>query len=126
SAVRGLPAATPRKLHRQMSEAPYDPGPAALANELLQAFVRESHELLALTDAAGKLLWVNARFSASTGYNGRPTATLLDFTMPGTAGSEARLSLARMLSARERETGVFQLRGAAGDPFWVDARCTRA
>ena len=108
-----------------MSDAPYDPGPAALSSDVLHAFLAESRELLAMTDGAGKLLWVNARFSASTGYNGRPTATLLDFTMPGMAGSEARLSLARMLSARDRETGVFQLRGAAGEPFWADARCTR-
>jgi PAS domain S-box-containing protein len=108
-----------------MSDAPYDPGPAALSNELLQAFLAESRELLAVTDAGGKLLWVNGRFSASTGYNGRPNTTLLDFTLQGTAGSEARLSLARMLSARERESGVFQLRGADGEPFWADARCLR-
>ena len=108
-----------------MSDAPYDPGPAALSTELLQAFLAESRELLAVTDAGGRLLWVNGRFSASTGYNGRPSATLLDFTLKGTAGSEARLSLARMLSARERESGVFQLRGADGEAFWADARCVR-
>jgi len=108
-----------------MSDAPYDPGPGALSTELLQAFLVESRELLAVTDGSGRLLWVNARFSASTGHNGRPTATLLDYTLPGAAGSEARLSLARMLSARERENGVFQLLGGNGEPFWVDARCVR-
>ncbi|MBV9891527.1 MAG: PAS domain-containing protein, partial [Rhizobacter sp.] len=108
-----------------MSDAPYDPGPAALSTDLLQAFLDDSRELLAVTDAAGKLLWTNERFWASTGHNGRPTATLLDYTLPGAAGSEARLSLARMLSARERESGVFQLRGAGGEPFWADARCAR-
>ena len=108
-----------------MSDAPYDSGPAALSTELLQAFLAESRELLAVTDVSGKLLWVNGRFSASTGYNGRPNATLLDFTLQGTAGSEARLSLARMLSARERESGAFQLRGADGEPMWADARSVR-
>ena len=44
-----------------MSDAPYDPGPAALSTELLQAFLAESRELLAVTDASGKLLWVNGR-----------------------------------------------------------------
>jgi len=108
-----------------MSDAPYDPGPAALSTDLLQAFLADSREMLAVTDPGGKLLWANARFSASTGYNGRPTATLLDFTVSGTAGSEARLSLARMLSARERESGVFQLCGFDGAPLWADARCVR-
>ena len=70
-----------------MSDAPYDPGPEALSTDLLHAFLGDSRELLAVTDPSGKLLWANARFSASTGYNGRPTATLFDFTMPGTAGS---------------------------------------
>ena len=108
-----------------MSDAPYDPGPEALSTDLLHAFLADSCELLAVTDPSGKLLWANARFSASTGYNGRPTATLLDFTPPGAAGSEARLSLARMLSVRVRESGVFQLRGADGEPLWADARCAR-
>src|SRR6185369_15350347 len=125
TAVRGAPRSHHGICPGPMSDAPYDPGPGALSTELLQAFLVESRELLAVTDGSGRLLWVNARFSASTGHNGRPTATLLDYTLPGAAGSEARLSLARMLSARERENGVFQLLGGNGEPFWVDARCAR-
>jgi PAS domain S-box-containing protein len=109
-----------------MSDAPpYDPGAAALPADLLQAFVANSRDLLALTDAAGTLLWVNARFSAATGYNGRPTSGLLDFTLPGASGSEGRLSFARMLSAPGPESGAIQLRGLAGEAFWVDARSAR-
>ena len=59
-----------------MSDAPYDPGPAALSTDLLQAFLADSREMLAVTDPGSKLLWANARFSASTGYNGRPTAKI--------------------------------------------------
>jgi PAS domain S-box-containing protein len=108
-----------------MSNAPYDPGTAALSSDLLHAFVASSRDLLALTDAAGTLLWVNARFSAATGYAGRPATSLLDFTLPGASGSEARLSLARMLSAQAADSGVVQLRGAAGETIWVDARSAR-
>jgi signal transduction histidine kinase/ActR/RegA family two-component response regulator len=108
-----------------MSDAPYDPGAAALPADLLQAFVAHSRDLLALTDATGTLLWANARFSAATGYGGRLATSVLDFTTPGASGSEARLSLARMLSAPGPHGGVFQLRGPAGDAFWVDAHCSR-
>ena len=108
-----------------MSDAPYDPGTAALSTDLLQAFVAGCRDLLALTDAAGTLLWVNARFSAATGYAGRPATSLLDFTLPGASGSEGRLSLARMLSTQASDSGMVQLRGSAGDTIWVDARCSR-
>jgi len=108
-----------------MSDAPYDPGTTALPADLLQAFVANSRDLLALTDATGTLLWANARFAAATGYSGRPATSLLDFTPPGASGSEGRLSLARMLSASPADSGVVQLRGPAGETFWVDAHCTR-
>jgi PAS domain S-box-containing protein len=106
-----------------MSDAPYDPGTGALSNELLQAFVANSRDLLAVTDATGTLTWVNARFAAATGYAGRPATSLLEFTLAGMAGSEDRLSLARMLSASRAEGAVVQLRSAAGDAFLVDVRC---
>ena len=64
-----------------MSDAAYDPGTAALPAHLLQAFIANSRDMLALTDAAGTLLWANARFAGATGYAGRPATSLLDFTM---------------------------------------------
>jgi PAS domain S-box-containing protein len=108
-----------------MSNAAFDPGTAALPADLLQAFIANSRDMLALTDAAGTLLWANARFAGATGYAGRPATSLLDLTMPGAAGSEGRLSLARMLSGPGVEKGVFQMRGAAGAAFWVDGRSAR-
>ena len=109
-----------------MTDATHEPGLAALPIELLQAFIANSRDMLALTDATGTLVWANARFVAATGYSGRPATTLLDFTIPGAGGSEARLSFARMLSSPDAGSGVLQLRGPEGEPFWVDVRSARA
>ena len=108
-----------------MSDAPHDAGPAALPLDVLQAFVAHSRDLLALTDATGTLLWTNARFASATGYAGRAATTLLDFTPPGTSGSEGRLSFARMLSSQGADTGTIELRGVDGDTFWVEASSSR-
>ena len=108
-----------------MTDAVNEPGLAALPIELLRAFVAESRDLLALTDATGTVLWANSRFAAATGYAGRPATSLLDFTIRGSAGSEARLSFARMLSSQGADSGVLQLRDPAGQPFWVDAHSAR-
>jgi PAS domain S-box-containing protein len=108
-----------------MTDAAHEPGLAALPVEFLQAFVAASRDMLALTDATGTVLWANSRFSAATGYVGRPATSLLDFTIPGSGGSEARLSFARMLSSQGADSGVLQLRGPAGEAFWVDVHSAR-
>src|SRR6185436_5469687 len=108
-----------------MTDAAHEPGLAALPVELLQAFVAHSRDMLALTDATGTIAWANRRFAAATGYIGRAATSLLDFTIPGSAGSEARLSFARMLSSQGADSGVLQLRGPAGEPFWVDVHSAR-
>jgi len=108
-----------------MSDAAYDPDPAALPADLLQAFVAHSRDLLALSDGTGTLLWANSRFAAATGYAGRAATSLLAFTAPGAAGSASRLSFARMLSSPDPDTGTLELRGPTGSAFWVDARCIR-
>ena len=108
-----------------MTDAAHEPGLAAPPAELLQALVAQSRDMLAVTDATGTLLWANERFAAATGYAGRAAATLLDFTVAGAAGSEARLSFARMLSSPSSDCGVLQLRGPAGEPFWADVRSSR-
>ena len=108
-----------------MTDAAHDPGLAALPVELLQAFVARSRDMLALTDATGTIVWANGRFAAATGFAGRPATSLLDLTIPGSAGSEARLSIARMLSSQGPDGGVLQLRGPAGAAFWVDVHSAR-
>ena len=107
-----------------MSDA-YDPDPAALSADLLQAFVAHSRDLLALSDGTGTLLWANRRFAGATGFAGRPATSLLDFTPPGAAGSASRLSFARMLSSPGPDSGTIELRGPTGGAFWVDAHCIR-
>jgi PAS domain S-box-containing protein len=108
-----------------MSDAAYDPDPAALPVNLLLALVAASRNLLVVTDGTGTLLWANARFAAATGYGGRAATTLLDFTPPGAAGSEGRLSFAHMLSSPAADSGTIELRGRDGAAFWVEAHCTR-
>jgi signal transduction histidine kinase/CheY-like chemotaxis protein len=108
-----------------MSDAAYDPGPAALPADLLQALVAHSHDLLAVTDGTGTVLWANAHFAAATGYAGRPATTLLDFTPPGALGSEGRLSFARMFSSAGPDRGTIELRGPSGATFWVDVHSSR-
>ncbi|MDQ6638449.1 MAG: hypothetical protein M3Z15_02140, partial [Pseudomonadota bacterium] len=108
-----------------MTDLAHEPGLAALPAELLQGLVAHSRDMLAVTDATGILVWANARFAAATGFAGGAAATLLDFTTPGTSGSEARLSFARMLSSAGADSGVLQLRGPAGEPFWVDVHSVR-
>jgi len=108
-----------------MTDAAHEPGLAALPVELLQAFVAHTRDMLALTDATGTVLWANSRFTAATGYAGRLATSLLDFTIPGSAGSEARLSFARMLSSQGADSGVLQLRDPAGAAFWVDVHSAR-
>jgi PAS domain S-box-containing protein len=108
-----------------VTDAAHEPGLAALPVALLQAFVAHSRDMLALTDVTGTLAWANARFAAATGYRGRAATTLLDFTIPGAPGSQARLSFARMLSSQGADSGVLQLRGPDGEPFWVDVHSAR-
>jgi PAS domain S-box-containing protein len=98
---------------------------AELPAEFLQALVAQSRDLIAVTDATGALLWSNERFAVATGFSGRPSTTLLDFTVPGAAGSESRLSFARMLSSQGNDSGTIELRGAASDPIWVEAHSSR-
>ena len=108
-----------------MSDAAYDRGVADLPAEFLQALIAQSRDLLAVTDATATLLWSNERFAAATGFSGRPSTTLLDFTRSGASGSESRLSFARMLSSQGSDSGTIELRGPAGDAFWVEAHSSR-
>jgi len=98
---------------------------ADLPAEFLQAIVAQSRDLIVVTDASGALLWSNERFAAATGFSGRPSTTLLDFTVPGATGSESRLSFARMLSSQGADSGTIELRGVAGDALWVEAHSSR-
>jgi PAS domain S-box-containing protein len=108
-----------------VSVAAYDRGVADLPAEFLQALIAQSRDLLAVTDAAGLLLWSNERFASVTGFSRRPSTTLLDFTPPGASGSESRLSFARMLSSQGPDSGTIELRGSAGEAFWVEAHSSR-
>jgi signal transduction histidine kinase len=89
----------------------------ALSASLLAAWMAQSHDLLALTDAGGGLRWCNPAFAAATGLV--RGGSLLGLAAPA---SPARSTLTDALQ-RGRD-GVFELAlhavGAAG--LWVDAR----
>ena len=118
-----------------MTDAAHEPGLAALPVELLQAFVAHSRDMLALTDATGTVVWANSRFAAATGYAGRPATSLLDFTIPGSAGlrgaavvrADAQLARRRQRRApvaRPGRRAVLGRRplGARRRPHHLDAR----
>ena len=108
-----------------MTDAAHEPGLAALPAELLQAFVAQSRDMLALTDATGTLLWANARFAAATGLR-RPRRRRRCSISRSRAppAREARLSFARMLSCPRRR----QRRAPAARPGAASrsgSTCTR-
>ncbi|MES2991164.1 MAG: PAS domain-containing protein [Pseudomonadota bacterium] len=95
------------------------PAAAAPSAALLAAWLDQSHDLLALTDATGGLRWCNAAFTAATGL--QPGASFLALAADHTA---ARSTLAAALEHGRDGTFELTLRGPGGDALWVDARVT--
>ena len=95
---------------------PTEPEPAPSA-ALLAAWFDQSHDLLALTDAAGAIRWCNPAFGAATGL--APGASLLTLAPDATP---ARPALADALQRGQADTPELALRSAAGAALWVDAR----
>ena len=101
-----------------MSEPSAPPSPAApLPAGLLAAWLGQSHDLLALTDAAGRIRWCNAAFERLTGLVGGDD--LLTLATPASTSHGA-------LSAGLRGAGVsadeLMLQTATGAALWVEAR----
>jgi PAS domain S-box-containing protein len=90
---------------------------------LLRALVDQVSDLIAVTDAIGTVAWANVAFVEATGFMAGSLAhSLLAFTPPGPAGTQARLALGSMLAAPPREAGELRMKDKDGAEFWVDAR----
>ncbi|MES3016054.1 MAG: PAS domain-containing protein [Pseudomonadota bacterium] len=100
-----------------MSESSAPPSPAAPPSAgWLAAWLAQSHDLLALTDAAGRIRWCNPAFERTTGL--QAGADLLTLAAAGTA----RDALAAGMRGDAAASAEFALRGASGTPLWIEAR----
>jgi PAS domain S-box-containing protein len=105
---------------------PTDPQPPAVppSASLLLSWLQQSHDLLALTDASGRIAWVNAAFTRTSGVasNGQ----LLSLAPPDWQGGNAHRVLRAALQAGSlADDTEIGLRRASGEAFWVRARLGR-
>ncbi len=97
--------------------------PPSPPQALLAAWLAQSHELLALTDATGRLRWCNPAFEHATGL-GTP-AELLDLAPSDwQQGSSRDALLAAQHGGLATDTEI-ALRTVNGDTLWVQARLSR-
>jgi PAS domain-containing protein/nitrogen-specific signal transduction histidine kinase/ActR/RegA family two-component response regulator len=103
---------------------PIDPSSSSeqLPPALLQAWLAQSHDLLALTDAAGTLHWCNSAFAQATGVG--PGADIACLAPPDWHAGVPQRALAAALRSDEAGAIELALRAASGAALWVDARIT--
>ncbi|MEP7100110.1 MAG: PAS domain-containing protein [Burkholderiales bacterium] len=90
---------------------------------LLAAWLAQSHDLLALTDAAGVISWCNPAFERATGLG---IATELLALAPGDAPhAAARAMLDTALREGRLGDTELALQSNSGTPLWISARVTR-
>ena len=106
--------------------APLAPAPLAptfLSPALLFAWLEQSHDLLALTDAAGRARWSNAVFARATGLSG--AFDMLDLAPPDWHdGAPRRIVLAALQTGAAEHTEVMLL-GSAAQPLRASLRVSR-
>ncbi|MBC7483902.1 MAG: PAS domain-containing protein [Rhizobacter sp.] len=102
-----------------MSHEPaFDPTPAPSV-AVLAAWLGQSHDLLALTDASGNIAWANAHFVRSTGVGAG--GCILDLVVCSADG-DTRLRMQALLRAAAPSACELCLRGASGEPLWLNVR----
>ena len=104
--------------------APHNPRPPAALppSALLSAWLEQSHDLLALTDAAGRIHWSNAAFERAAGIGAH--ADLLDLAPIDWHAGAARRALLAALHAGHATDADIGLRSRSGAALWVQARVT--
>ena len=104
-----------------MSDFNDPPSPTATPSAaLLAAWLAQSHDLLALTDASGRIHWCNAAFERTSGIG--VSAELASLAPPDWQAGAPRRALAAALQASPAEPLELALRSACGAALWVDAR----
>jgi PAS domain S-box-containing protein len=102
--------------HETASEPTPTPAPSTA---VLAAWLGQSQDLLALTDASGAIAWTNAHFVRSTGVGAG--ARILDL-VAGSATDNAQASMQAMLGDDAPAASELCLRGASGEPLWLRVR----
>ena len=102
------------------SALPSSPAPPSAA--LLAAWLAQSHDLLALTDAAGTLRWCNPAFERTTGLG--PGADLLSVAPIDWQPGGSRDALSAALRDGHIDDAELALRGPSGEALWIQARIT--
>ncbi len=103
------------------SQARSSTGPRA---GLLFALLEQSHDLLVVTDAEGKVIWANARFRDATGLQPGSSGTLLSLVAPGPESDVTRKSMTRALLGGVLVNAEIELRGVAGTTLRVLANAS--
>ena len=92
--------------------------------DLLSAWLAQTSDLLALTDADGQILWANAAFVAATGVG--PTAGLTALAPDEPAFAAARAAVQTGLETASLGETDLELRSAGGGNLFVRARAGAA
>jgi signal transduction histidine kinase/CheY-like chemotaxis protein len=102
---------------------PPSPSPAAApGSALLAAWLAQSHDLLALTDASGRITWCNAAFERGSGIGAG--AELASLAPPDWRAGATRHALTAALRSPPARALELELCTASGAVLWADARVT--
>ena len=101
------------------------PESVPLSEELMQALLAQSNELLAMTDDAGHLIWTNRSFDRRVGRPPGASVCLTDCAAAGSNGDATRRVLARVPEFDCIDPETLLLRGKDEADLRVDARACR-
>ncbi len=81
---------------------------------LLFALLEQSHDMLAVTDADGRVVWSNARFRDATGLEAESNGSLASLVAPGPELDATRKAINRALMGGALANAEIELRGVGG------------
>ena len=81
---------------------------------LLFALLEQSHDMLAVTDADGRVVWSNARFRDATGLEAESNGSLASLVAPGPELGATRKAINRALMGGALANAEIELRGVGG------------
>ncbi len=91
---------------------------------MLLALLEQSHDLLAVTDAQGQVIWSNARFREQTGLEMACGHSLMNLAPPGPASEPTRKAITRALLGGALLDAPLELRDTAGQPLHLLANAS--